>query len=115
MSAAPKPPKEISHTRIIVARLFGAVAVFFSSLWLLGNAFVMLQAATGAYEGPEGMFVILFFTGPPMFLAAVIAMLLVGFRRCKLAWIAFGLYALPFFALVVTVLVEAILKAFHLK
>lgn len=114
MSSVAIPSKEISHTRVIVARLCGAVSMLFSSIWLLANGFVALQASSGAYDGPEGLAIAFLFTAPPVFFTSGIALLVVGRRRCKLVWISLGLYSVPIAGLIAGVIVQEVTRDFRI-
>ena len=85
----------VSRWRRICATIFSAVAALFTGLWLLLCAFVFLQIMTGVYEGGELVFAGIFLTAPPVLLSTVLALLFVGPRRCKVAWISGLLYLSP--------------------
>jgi hypothetical protein len=56
----------------------------------------MLQAVAGVYDGPILILIVLFFTLPPAIICTVISLILVGPRRCKVAWISLCVFGLPF-------------------
>lgn len=96
MNKTSSTPKEISNNRIIWGRLCGATAIFFASIWIMLNILFAFQLANGDYDDPIGFFLFVVLTAPPVFFASVMQVILVGFRRSKLSWIACGIYTAPF-------------------
>jgi hypothetical protein len=93
---------QVSAKRKAVAVALGIVSLLCAVLFYLSFAFVMWQSIAGVYDGPILVFVALFFTLPPSIVCTVIALFLVGPRRCKLAWMSLCSYPL-FFILVLIV------------
>lgn len=102
-----EPKKEIASWRCLVAGLFSAGALLFTILWLAICAFVMLQIIGQVYEGGELVFAGIFLTAPPVFICTIGALLLVGPKRCKLAWMS----ALFYFSPVIVALILAAIGA----
>jgi hypothetical protein len=86
---------EISPVRRFIAVALGVVTLLCTLLWLLTLGFVTAQCVAGVYNGPELGVGILVLTFPPTLLCTIIALFLVGPRRCKLAWISLCVYIAP--------------------
>lgn len=99
---------EISSTRRVIAVTLGVIALFCTLLWLLTNAFVVAQQIAGVYDGPMLIVVAFVLTFPPLILCTIFALMLVGPRRCKLAWISLLIYLLPFTVLFCAIAFQAI-------
>jgi hypothetical protein len=85
-----------SPTKRFFAKALCIITMLCAILFFLSFAFVCLQVAGGVYDGPILMFAVLFFTFPPSIVCTIISLILVGPRRCKLAWISLCTFALPF-------------------
>ena len=85
----------VSPTRRLIAVALGVVTVLCTLLWLLTFGLIVAQSVAGVYESPVLGIAILVLTFPPALLCTIIAMLLVGPRRCKLAWISLCIYIAP--------------------
>lgn len=85
-----------SLTKQFFAKALGIITMLCAALFFLSFVFVFLQAVTKVYDGPILMFVVLFFTLPPAIVCTIISLILVGPRRCKLAWISLCSFAVPF-------------------
>ena len=80
--------------RIFVGFL-SACVVICTLLWLAISGLVILQIIGRVYEGGELVFAGIIITAPPVFIFTTIALLLVGPKRCKIAWISALLYFSP--------------------
>jgi hypothetical protein len=80
-------------------------------MWLAVWAFVILQIIGRVYEGGELVFAALFLTAPPVFLCTGGALILVGAKRCKLAWISALIYIAPFLVSVLGVAAAALFQS----
>jgi hypothetical protein len=85
-----------SPTKRFFAKALGIITMLCAVLFFLSFVFVFLQVASGVYDGPILMFAVLFFTLPPAIVCIIISLILVGPRRCKLAWISLCTFAVPF-------------------
>jgi hypothetical protein len=85
-----------SPTKRFFAKALGIITMLCAALFFLSFVFVFLQAVTGVYDGPILMFAVLFLTLPQAIICTIISLILVGPRRCKLAWISLCTFALPF-------------------
>jgi hypothetical protein len=93
----------------VCAGFLSAGAAFFTASWLTLCGFVMLQIIGHVYEGGELVFVRIFLTAPPVLLITMFALLLVGPRRCKVAWIFALLYLSPLLISLVAAAIAAVL------
>ena len=75
--------------------VFSGITALFTALWLVLVGFVLLQIFGRVYEGGELVFAGLFITAPPVFISTLLALLLVGPRNCKVAWISALLWLSP--------------------
>lgn len=96
MSDALTSPQSIARWRRILAAILGVASAVFTGLWLAIWVFVILQIVGGVYEGGELIFAGLFLTAPPVALGTLGALVLVGPKQCKVAWISALLYCSPF-------------------
>lgn len=87
---------QVSPKRQLVATRLGVITLLCVILFYLSFAFVMWQTVAGIYDGPILVFVTLFLTAPLAIICTVISLMLVGPRRCKLAWISLCAYPLFF-------------------
>jgi hypothetical protein len=85
-----------SPTKRFFAKALGIITMLCAALFFLSFVFVFLQVAGGVYDGPILIFVVLFLTGPPAIVCTIISLILVGPRRCKLAWISLCSFVVPF-------------------
>jgi hypothetical protein len=95
---ASQPP---SSTRRYFAIGLSITTLFCALLYWLVYAFVTAQVFAGVYDGPVLLIIATIITFPPALLCTVITMILVGWRRCKLAWISLSSFAWPYVALLV--------------
>ncbi len=109
MSSLP-PVQPPSTIRRIFAIGLSVVTLKCALLYWLGYAFVTAQIYAGVYGGPELLIAVTFVTLPPALLCTVVALILVGWRRCKLAWISLSLFAWPYIALLFCVLYAAVFR-----
>jgi hypothetical protein len=85
-----------SPTKRFFAKALGIITMLCAALFFLSFVFVFLQAVTGVYDGPILIFIVLFLTLPPAIVCTIISLILVGPRRCKLAWISLCAFVVPF-------------------
>jgi len=86
----------LSTKRQITATVLGAITLACAALFYLSFGFVILQSLGGTYDGVALPIISLVLTLPPAVVCTIIAMILVGPKRCKLAWISFCSYPLLF-------------------
>ena len=85
----------MNPARRFIAVALGVVTVLCTLLWILTFALIVMQSVAGVYESPVLGVGVLVVTFPPALLCTIVALVLVGPRRCKLAWISFCIYVLP--------------------
>jgi hypothetical protein len=88
------------------------VTLLCALLYWLVYAFVTAQVYAGVYDGPVLLILVTILTGFPALLCTVTAMILVGWRRCKLAWISLSSFAWPYIALFIWVLWIGVVSLF---
>jgi putative exporter of polyketide antibiotics len=108
-SSVPAAP---SLTHRLFALISGVVTALCATLFSLTYAFVAAQVVAVAYDNPLLLFIVTALTFPPAIVFTSIAMLLVGPRHCKLAWISLSFFAIPFNALFHWMLNETIAGIF---
>jgi hypothetical protein len=86
----------ISQTKKFIATALGIITLLCAVFFHLSFGLVIWQAVAGVYPGAGFVFIVLLITLPPAILCTVISLILVGPRRCKLAWISLCTFALPF-------------------
>jgi hypothetical protein len=101
-----------SFARRSFALASGVGTALCATLFSLTYAFVAAQVFAGVYDNPLLLIIITAFTLPPAIVCTGIAMLLVGPRYCKLAWISLSLFVIPFDALFHYMLNEVIVGFF---
>ena len=95
------PTEDVSPHRRKLARSLSVGALVFTILWLLICALFAIQIIGGVVEGGELVMGGLVLTAPPVFICTVGAMLLVGRKRSKLAWVSALLWLSPVIVLLV--------------
>jgi hypothetical protein len=100
----------IARWKLISAKILGGIVALFTALWLLIILFVILQMIGGVYEGGELVFVGVFLTAPPVFICSILAMILVGPKRCKMAWLSALLWLAPWVVSIIITCVVLIFK-----
>jgi hypothetical protein len=110
------PEPELGSLRRAIAMTLGVVTVLCALLWFLTFAFIVAQSIAGVYDSPFLALGILALTFPPALFCTTIAIILVGPRHCKLAWIALCIYVAPlvvsFSAILLTILWNTIKGVF---
>jgi hypothetical protein len=104
MTDSPSSIEPIARWRLIAALIMSLGSASFTALWLAIFGFFLLQVFTGVCEGGELIFIGLFLTALPVCLLTLGALLLVGPKYCKLAWISAIAYAAPFIICLFTAL-----------
>jgi hypothetical protein len=90
-----------SSTRRYFAIGLSIVTLLCALLYWLVYAFVAAQAYASVYDGPALLIIGTIITLAPALVCTVIAIILVGWRRSKLAWISLSSFAWPYVALLV--------------
>ena len=85
---------EGNYWRRVSAFVLGVVILLCAILWVFTFGYMILETASGTNEKLLGPLVAIL-TFPPAFVCTVIAFLLVRPLQCKLAWISFAAYMLP--------------------
>lgn len=88
------------------------VTVLCAGVYWLAYAFVAAQVYAGVYGGPELLIAATILTLVPALICTSIALILVGPRRCKLAWLSLSSFALPYVALFVWMIWAGIANLF---
>jgi hypothetical protein len=96
MTDQPPTTGEPSRWKRICVGFLSAGSAFFTVLWLVVFGFMIHQVMGQGYERGKWVYQAVFLTGPPVLFCTVTAFLLVGPRRCKLAWISALVYLLPY-------------------
>jgi hypothetical protein len=100
MSVVP-PPIPPSATRRFFAIALSIITFLCALLYWLVLAFITAQIHAGVYGGPELVIAATFFLLPPAAICTLTALILVGWRRCRLAWISLSSFAWPYVALLI--------------
>jgi len=107
------PPQAPSRGRRVVATICSLITACCAALFLLTIAFMIAQSVAGVYDSPILGVAVLMFTLPPAIICTLIAVILVGFRRCRLAWISLSTFVLPFALTLIAILWESVSKMFR--
>jgi uncharacterized membrane protein (DUF485 family) len=95
------PPLPPSATRRSFAIALSIITLLCALLYWLVLAFITAQIHAGVYGGPELGIAATILMLPPAAICTIIALILVGWRRCKLAWISLSSFAWPYVALLI--------------
>jgi len=111
MSAVPAVPP--SATRRFFAIALSIITLLCALVYWLVLAFITAQVYAGVYGGPELGIAATILMLPPAVLCTVISLILVGWRRCKLALISLSSFAWPYVGLLIYALwtgIESLFK-----
>jgi len=110
MDSLPQVQRPSNIRRFIAIGLRIAKLLCAGLYWLV-YLFVAAQIHAGVYGGPELLIVITVLTLPPATLCTIVAMILVGARRCKTAWVSLSSFGLPYLLLFLWMFWSLISKA----
>jgi hypothetical protein len=105
------PVQRPSNARRFLAIGLSIVTLLCAGLYWLVYLFVTAQVYAGVYGGPELLIVGTILTLPPAAICTIVAMILVGPRRCKTAWISLSSFGLPYLLLFLGIMWSLITKA----
>lgn len=105
-----EPPKHqhtTGGTRQAWAFVLGGISLLCTTGWYLAYGIAVLLLQNADQDGPPfspGIVSVLGFllTFPPAMISTLVALMLVGWRKSKLAWISFCVYVIPFALAVLT-------------